>query len=243
MISSYADDMRGFAAGERGPREALEGAISRSRDHGADVRAFGTLDLTAARTAVDIPTACGGGMVRDRRTGRDGEVVRRLRDVGAILIGKTVTTQFAIGRSGPTRDPHDLEGTPGASPSGSAVAIDLIGKDCGLILHAMACMTGKAAMEQEFPIAAKPLLTLHLTGWHEVDAEDAAIFENYLEDLSAAGIVLLDRTSDLPIGALEDVLDRGVASSFDMIAYDMRDPFARYAEDFPDGLLAGNDRR
>src|SRR5581483_10497460 len=53
----------------------------------------------------------------------DAACVAALKKGGAIVVGKTVTTEFAIGRSGPTRNPLDLKRTPGGSSSGSAAAV------------------------------------------------------------------------------------------------------------------------
>ena len=55
--------------------------------------------------------------------GAPSPVVERLQDAGAILVGKTVTAEFAFIAPGPTRNPHDLEHTPGGSSSGSAAAV------------------------------------------------------------------------------------------------------------------------
>lgn len=55
--------------------------------------------------------------------GPEATVVTRLRDAGAIVTGKTVSTEFAYSPTGPTRNPHDLEHTPGGSSSGSAAAV------------------------------------------------------------------------------------------------------------------------
>ena len=50
-------------------------------------------------------------------------LIRELRERGAVLLGKTVTTAFAYRTPGPTRNPRNLEHTPGGSSSGSAAAI------------------------------------------------------------------------------------------------------------------------
>lgn len=54
---------------------------------------------------------------------RDAETVARLRAAGAIVLGKTETTQFASGDAAPTRNPYNLAHTPGGSSSGSAAAV------------------------------------------------------------------------------------------------------------------------
>ena len=71
----------------------------------------------------DYPTENGSALHAGRRPRADAEVVRRLREAGAIIFGKTVTTEFAYFSPGPTRNPHDLERTPGGSSSGSAAAV------------------------------------------------------------------------------------------------------------------------
>src|SRR5262249_56342705 len=57
------------------------------------------------------------------RTRHDATVVAKLRAAGAVIIGKTVTTEFAYFNPGPTRNPHDQTRTPGGSSSGSAAAV------------------------------------------------------------------------------------------------------------------------
>jgi len=71
----------------------------------------------------DYPTECGSALLKGRRPMRDCAAVARLREAGAVIIGKTVTTEFAFFNPGPTRNPHDLERTPGGSSSGSAAAV------------------------------------------------------------------------------------------------------------------------
>ena len=70
-----------------------------------------------------IPTECGSALFKDRVPQRDADVVRALQDSGAILVGKTVTAELAFLYPGPTRNPHDLERTPGGSSMGSAAAV------------------------------------------------------------------------------------------------------------------------
>ena len=68
---------------------------------------------------------------------KDAPVVERLRQAGAILMGKTVTTQYASFDPPPTRNPWNLTRTPGGSSSGSAAAVA-----CGMCLGATASQTG-----------------------------------------------------------------------------------------------------
>lgn len=71
----------------------------------------------------DFPTECGSPALSGRRPREDAVVVSRLRAAGAVIIGKTVTTEFAYFHPGKTRNPHDPERTPGGSSSGSAAAV------------------------------------------------------------------------------------------------------------------------
>jgi len=71
----------------------------------------------------DFPTECGSPILTGRRPFRDATAVARLRAAGAVIIGKTVTTEFAYFSPGKTRNPHDLTRTPGGSSSGSAAAV------------------------------------------------------------------------------------------------------------------------
>jgi Asp-tRNA(Asn)/Glu-tRNA(Gln) amidotransferase A subunit family amidase len=71
----------------------------------------------------DYKTECGSPLLKGRQPMRDCTAVARLRAAGAVIIGKTVTTEFAYFHAGATRNPHDLERTPGGSSSGSAAAV------------------------------------------------------------------------------------------------------------------------
>src|SRR5690242_14063220 len=71
----------------------------------------------------DYPTECGSAFLAGRRPRNDATVVSKLRAAGAVIIGKTVTTEFAYFSPGKTRNPHDPECTPGGSSSGSAAAV------------------------------------------------------------------------------------------------------------------------
>ncbi|MBS4012892.1 MAG: amidase [Bacteroidetes bacterium] len=54
---------------------------------------------------------------------KESEVVTKFKNAGALILGKTVTTEFAYFQPGPTRNPHNTEHTPGGSSSGSAAAV------------------------------------------------------------------------------------------------------------------------
>src|SRR5947199_6608707 len=71
----------------------------------------------------DMPTENGSVLHAGRTPSRDASVVSLLRAAGAVVMGKTVTTEFATRTPGKTRNPHNSGHTPGGSSSGSAAAV------------------------------------------------------------------------------------------------------------------------
>ena len=68
-------------------------------------------------------TRAGSRLPPELFSGPEAACVRILRNAGALILGKTVSTEFAYFEPGPTRNPHNLEHTPGGSSSGSAAAV------------------------------------------------------------------------------------------------------------------------
>jgi Asp-tRNA(Asn)/Glu-tRNA(Gln) amidotransferase A subunit family amidase len=71
----------------------------------------------------DMPTGYGSSLYVGFRPPRDAACVALARHAGALMLGKTVTTEFAYFQPGRTRNPHDPGRTPGGSSSGSAAAV------------------------------------------------------------------------------------------------------------------------
>src|SRR5678816_1311508 len=71
----------------------------------------------------DMPTENGCALHKGRTPRDDAAVVKMLRAAGAVILGKTVTTECAYFHPGKTRNPHNPEHTPGGSSSGSAAAV------------------------------------------------------------------------------------------------------------------------
>jgi len=71
----------------------------------------------------DLPTEHGTVVHKGRTPSRDAAVVSMLRAAGAVIMGKTITTELATYAPGKTRNPHNPEHTPGGSSSGSAAAV------------------------------------------------------------------------------------------------------------------------
>ena len=80
----------------------------------------GVKDIIAT---ADMPTTNGSPLFRGHRPAHDAAVVQRLRELGGIVFGKTVTTEFAWRHPGPTVNPFGRGHTPGGSSSGSAAAV------------------------------------------------------------------------------------------------------------------------
>ena len=71
----------------------------------------------------DMPTEHGSPIYRGNRPYADAACVALIRAAGGVILGKTVTTEFANRHPGPTLHPHNAEHTPGGSSSGSAAAV------------------------------------------------------------------------------------------------------------------------
>jgi Asp-tRNA(Asn)/Glu-tRNA(Gln) amidotransferase A subunit family amidase len=142
-----------FADGSDTPREFLERCLAEITVLEPKIGAFVHLDIGAARAAADrasarwregrprskidgmpigikdiietadMPTEQGSPLFVGWRTQRDAASVVALREAGAVIVGKTVTTEFAATEPRGTRNPHDLRRTPGGSSSGSAAAV------------------------------------------------------------------------------------------------------------------------
>src|SRR5262249_41143798 len=84
-----------------------------------------------------LPTACGAKRWVDRIAEDDAELVERVREAGAVIMGKTVTTPYACIDPPLTRNPWNPERTPGGSSSGSAAAVA-----CGMCYGAIGTQTG-----------------------------------------------------------------------------------------------------
>lgn len=105
------------------PEQALDEARARDKEkpssllHGVPVGVKDILDTH------DYPTECGSPIYKGNRPSGDAACVGMLREAGMVVLGKTVTTEFAMRNPGPTRNPHDPARTPGGSSSGSAAGV------------------------------------------------------------------------------------------------------------------------
>lgn len=136
-------------AGQLTSKELVGACLSRIHERDAEVMAWTTVDdraaleLAAQRDCEDrrsvlhgipfgakdiidtksLPTTYGNKRHLNHFPECDAEIITRLEELGAVMIGKNVTTEFACYAPGPTRNPNNLEHTPGGSSSGSAAAV------------------------------------------------------------------------------------------------------------------------
>ncbi len=85
--------------------------------HGVPVGLKDVIDVAG------LPTRAGFAPLGDRPAQADAAIVARLRELGAVILGKTHTTQLAFADPAPTRNPWAADRTPGGSSSGSAAAV------------------------------------------------------------------------------------------------------------------------
>jgi len=144
---------RAIATGQISSEQLVQSCLDRTRDVEPGVQAWQFLDeahaLAQARArdadraegrecgplhglpvgvkdiidTADMPTEDGTPLHAGRTPDRDASVVASLRAAGAVIMGKTVTTECATYTPGKTRNPHDASRTPGGSSSGSAAAV------------------------------------------------------------------------------------------------------------------------
>jgi Asp-tRNA(Asn)/Glu-tRNA(Gln) amidotransferase A subunit family amidase len=150
---SYVGAHVGFRSGADTPRDFLERCLACMEEWEKEIHAFVSTNIPAARAAADrsterwrneralsaidgmpigikdiietadMPTEQGSSLFKGWRSARDSAAVSALREAGAVIVGKTVTTEFAAVHPGPTRNPWDTTRTPGGSSSGSAAAV------------------------------------------------------------------------------------------------------------------------
>ncbi len=131
--------------GKLRPPDLMEACLARIAERETAVRAFAWFDVDMARKAAaaarpgplhglpigvkdvldtaDMPSEYGSPIWRGWRPRADAAAVAWTRAAGGVVIGKTVTTEFATRKPGPTGNPHKLSHTPGGSSSGSAAGV------------------------------------------------------------------------------------------------------------------------
>ena len=152
-VRTFHDAREAFLDGTDSPRDYLERCLALIEEREPVVQAWVCLNTENARQAADestaryragkpispidgmtvgikdvlqthdMPTTLGSPIFESRNTGMDSASVNALRLAGAVIAGKTVTTEFAFMVPGPTTNPYSEQATPGGSSSGSAAAV------------------------------------------------------------------------------------------------------------------------
>lgn len=224
-LAVLAEDRALVRAGRKRPREVVEAALDRIRRLDPRVEAWAFLDEDRARREAELarsdlllsgatigvkdiidtgdqPTEYGSPIYAGHRPKRDAACVARLRQAGAIVLGKTVTTEFAYFAPGKTRNPHDPERTPGGSSSGSAAAVA-----AGMCHVALGTQTAGSVIRPASycgVVGYKPTLgMIDLTGVRPLarSLDTLGVFGRTVEDVAAVAAVLARRDELADLGA------------------------------------------
>jgi Asp-tRNA(Asn)/Glu-tRNA(Gln) amidotransferase A subunit family amidase len=150
----------------------------------------------------DMPTEDGTALHAGRTPDRDATVVAMLRAAGAVILGKTVTTECAAYPPSKTRNPHNPQRTPGGSSAGSAAAVA-----CGMVPLAIGTQTNGSII--------RPASFCGVYGFKPTHGL-----------VPRHGILKLSRTLDT-VGVFARTLDDVALLAEQMIGHDERDPDTR----------------
>jgi amidase len=222
---SASEREKGSAMARAPDRDELERRLDRIATSEASLRAYAHFDADSARAAadalarrgdagplagravavkdifdtVDMPTGRGSPIYANCRPERDSAAVAAIRSAGGIVVGKSVTTEFAFMNPGSTVNPHDATRTPGGSSSGSAATVAAGGaqfatgtQTAGSIIRP-AAFCGVVGFKPSFGAVSRSGLalfseTLDTVGGFAQTAREAALFVGVMagrEDLFA----------------------------------------------------------
>ncbi len=217
MLSAL-DLARRIEAGELKPRGAVELCADAIAARENEVGAFVVLDLDAARRAADapslaalplrglpvafkdifatadLPTQYGSPIYAGYRPPADAAAVALTRRAGGVMIGKTVTTQFASLVPSATRNPHNPAHTPGGSSAGSAAAVAAgmvpitFGTQTAGSVIRPAAYCGVAGFKPSYRLI--PMVGVKDVSWH---LDTAGLFGAGVADVAFAAAAVLER--------------------------------------------------
>ncbi|MCW2781817.1 MAG: aspartyl/glutamyl-tRNA(Asn/Gln) amidotransferase subunit [Marmoricola sp.] len=168
---------------------------------------------------LDAPTEVGSRVLKGHRPTKDAAVVERIRAAGGVIVGKTVTHEFAYGlNTPPTRNPWKLDSFPGASSAGSAVAVTVgsalgaVGTDTAGSIRTPAAVNGIVGLKPTYGrvsrfgvFQASP--SLDHVGFLTRSVEDCTILYSAIAGFDARDPASLRE----PVGDPRADLDRGVS--------------------------------
>jgi len=140
----------------------------------------------------DYPTERGSVIYQGRTPSRDATLVALLREAGAIILGKTVTTELAVMAPGKTTNPHNIAHTPGGSSSGSAAAVA-----AGMVPLSVGTQTNGSVIRPASYCGVygfKPSfgrISRHLVMTQSEPLDTIGVFARSLEDLALIADVLM----------------------------------------------------
>jgi aspartyl-tRNA(Asn)/glutamyl-tRNA(Gln) amidotransferase subunit A len=170
------------------------------------------LALKDVLTTRGMPTTCGSRILEGWRPPYDATVVRRLREAGVVLLGKTNMDEFAMGSStensgyGPTRNPWALDRVPGGSGGGSATAVAAamaplgIGTDTGGSIRQPAALTGTVGVKPTYGAVSRYGLVAFSSSLDQAGPCARTVLDAALLHEAIAGHDPMDATSiDAPV--------------------------------------------
>ena len=154
-----------------------------------------------------VPTTCGSRILEGWRPPYDATVVRRLREAGVVILGKTNMDEFAMGSStehsafGPTHNPWDLDRIPGGSGGGSAAAVAAfetpiaVGTDTGGSIRQPAAVTGTVGVKPTYGGVSRYGLVALASSLDQAGPCSRTVLDAALLHATIAGHDPLDSTS------------------------------------------------